>query len=289
MCCGGSSSDKEEHSDGGGCCGKSGGQTEKLEMWKQKKKDLVDYKFKDVDVSKFRDTRLSNIRKYIQMLTASSNYFLFIALDVQISYWLLKADPALYPHASASGAAYAAVSGLNIAWLCYNIYKAYTIVKSDDISDAYIHAETYRFKTITSFDVFCFFTKITSSRSCRDKAVLYVYDTLYQLPQIIFVKAPQIAIVLANTDALNVFANADNGIPKSQTSAAMKFGLLVLELGCRCFAVFIMWPWLRCCMGRRSLPEYANYLIESSVNSLVKTGKADVNQPEDEEKGGCCG
>jgi len=223
------------------------------------------------------------------MLSASTNYFLFIALDAQICYWLFMADETQYPTAKAAGAAYAAFSAVNIAWICYNIYKAYKVVTSDDISDAFIHNESYRFRTITSFDVFCFFTQVTAKRSSRDKLVLYVYDSLYQLPQILCVKVPQVVILVYSHQALSAFASTPDGsdIPKSQTSAAMKFGLLAAELAARVFAVCILWPWVRCCMHKRSLPEYANYLIESRINALVKTGKADVNQPEEEAKG-CC-
>jgi len=274
----------------GSCCSNdSTGKGEKVQLWKQKKTQLVDYKFKDVDVSKFRNTSMSSIRKYIQMLTASSNYFLFIALDIQIAYWLINADPVLYPTAKNGGIAYAAISALNIAYLCYNIYKGVQIYLSDDISDAFNQHEAYRIRNILSYDVFCFFTQITAKRSCRDKVVLYVADTLYQLPQLVSVKAPQLAIMMTYHDALKVFANSENGIPESQTSAAMKFGLLMGELGLRMFAIFILFPWVKCCMRQDSLAEYANYLIESRVNALVKTGKADVREDaEEEEQKGCC-
>lgn len=290
-CCGGGEDNKDKN-DAGGCCSCCGGGNEKqgLETWRQKKKELTDYKFKDVDVSKFRDTGFCMLRRYGQMLSVSTNYFLFIALDIQVSYWLFKADPTLYPNAKACGAAYAAFSALNIAWLLYNIYKAYTIINSGDISDAFIHHESYRFLTITNYNIFCFFTQITFNRTCRDKTVLYVFDSLYQIPQIIFIKAPQAAILLTSYQALGLFASTEEGasIPKSQPSADLKFGFLMAELGFRVFAVFILWPWVRCCMNKRSLPEYANYLIESQVNALVKTGKADLNQPEEQDKGGCC-
>jgi len=302
-CCGDSESKSGGGSSGGGggtsnsneksgCCSCScgGNKGEKIQAWKEKKKDLVDYKFKDVDVSKFRNTTLSGIRKYITMLSGSTNYFLFIALDVQIIYWLFQADATLYPHAAAGGAGYAAITGLNMIWLGYNFYKAYNIIKSDDISDAFQHSETYRIRTIISYDVFCFFTKLTAKRTCRDKVVLFVVDSIYQLPQLIAIKAPQVAIMMYNNDALNVFSNSKNGIPTSQTSADMKFSLLLLELGTRMFAICFLFPWVRCCMNRDSLPQYADYLIESRVNALVKSGKADVNEPEDEEQGGgCCG
>lgn len=296
MCGGGDKSGSEGKEEGGccscNCCGGGGEKGEKMQLWKQKKNELVDYKFKDVDVSKFRDTSIKGIRKYITMLTASMNYFLYIALDVQIAYWLFQADPNLYPNAQASGIAYAVITGLNWAWIGYNVYKAYNIIKSDDISDAFTHSESYRIRNIMSYDVFCFFIKLTAKRTCRDKMVLFIADSVKQLPQLIAVKAPQVAIMMVNHDALNVFASSSQGeIPKSQASADMKFGLLMMELGARMFAVCILYPWVRCCMNRDSLPEYANYLIESRVNALVKSGKADINEKEDEEQGGggCCG
>lgn len=293
MCWGGSNDtdNNNSNSNGGGCCGGGGGggeKGEKMEKWRQKKQELVDYKFKDVDVSKFRDTGLCMIRRYMTMLAASSNYFLFIALDIQVSYWLFQADETKFPQAKAAGAAYAAVSALNIVWICYNIYRAYQIYQSDDISDAFIHPETYRFRTIFHYDVFCFFNLITLNRTCKDKIVLYVYDSIRQLPQLICVKLPQIAIMMFANDALSVFANDENGIPKSQASADMKFSLLVSELGFRWFAICFLYLWVRCCMGQSSLPEYANYLIESRVNLLVKEGKASLLTQEEEEKGGCC-
>jgi len=290
MCCGDSKDNKSSTGGGGGCCGGGAQKGEKMEKWRQKQKELHDYKFSDVDVSKFRVTKLANIRKYITMLMASTNYFLFIALDVQVSYWLFQADPNEFPQAVACGAAYAAVSGLNIAWTFYNIYRAYQIYQSNDISDAFIHPETYRFRTIISYDVFCFFNLVTAKRSCKEKIVLWVYDSIRQLPQIVFVKAPQLAIMMFANDALKVFANKDNGIPPSQASADMKFSLLVAEIWSRFFAVTFMYMWVKCCMGQDSLPEYANYLVESRINTLVKNGGASLAPEEDEDqKGkGCC-
>jgi len=275
-----------------GCCcsNDSTGKGEKVQLWKQKKTQLVDYKFKDVDASKFRDTSISGIRKYIQMLIATSNYFLFVALDIQISYWLLQADPTVYTNVRVGGILYAVFSAISIAFLCYNIYRGVQIYQSDDISDAFIQTEAYRMRNILSYDIFCFFTQITAKRTRRDKIVLYVSDSLYQMPQIMAVKAPQLAIMMTFHDALKVFANSENGIPTSQTSAAMKFGLLMGELALRMFAILILFPYVKCCMKQDSLAEYANYLVESRVNALVKTGKADIREDAEveEEKGGCC-
>jgi len=302
-CCSSSSSSssssggKDNSNEDSGCCASSccgnkssGGDSEKLQAWKQKKTQLVDYKFKDVDTSKFRDTSMKGIRQYIQMLTASMNYFLFIALDVQIIFYLFEADPNEYPKAMAGGIAYAILTGISFFYLGYNIYKAYQIIQSDDISDAFLHHEAYRIRNIMSYDVFCFFTQLTKKRSCKDKTVLYVSDSLYQLPQIIAIKAPQMAIMMVNNDVLHVFSDSKNGIPKSQTSADMKFAVLVLELWLRAFAVFILYPWIKCCKKQDDVPQYANYLVESRINNLVKSGKAGLNEEEEEEdnKGGCC-
>jgi len=123
----------------------------------------------------------------------------------------------------------------------------------------------------------------------KEKIVLYVYDSIRQLPQIIGVKAPQLAIMMYANGALNVFANKDNGVPPSQASADMKFSLLIGELFLRIWAVSFLYLWVKCCMGQSDLPEYANYLIESRVNTLVKNGKASLITPEEEEKSkGCC-
>jgi len=281
------------------CCGGCGGsETTKLKQgeeseWVKKSKDLSDYKFKDVDTSKFRQLNKTTVKKYVTMLTGTSNYVLFFVLDVFVTYWLLKADPNEFPKARTGGILYGVFSGIGFAYLIFNIGKAVKIIKSDDVSDSFIHTESYRIRCLMSFDVFCFFAKVTAARKCKDKMVLYVYDSLYQLPQILLVKVPQIVIMTVNNDALKMFSDSKNEIPTSQSSANMKFSLLLLELALRAFAVFIMYPWLKCCMMRTSdLPKYANYLIESRINTLVKNGKADLNQEEEEDTGGkgcsCC-
>lgn len=104
MCCGArdnkkSSSEKSgEKSEGccGGCCGGCSGckccgtnEAEKDPNWQKKKENLKDYKFKDVDLSKFRVMTMANFKSYITMLTVSLQYFLNYAVDIQIAYFLI--------------------------------------------------------------------------------------------------------------------------------------------------------------------------------------------------------
>jgi len=285
-CCGGrekSSSTEESGGCCGGCCGGCGGckccgatEASTNPNWKQKKETLKDYKFKDVDLSKFRIMTIANVRKYITMVTVSLQYFLNYGVDIHIAYTLLTVDRDLYPKAFPSGIAYAVFAGMGTAILAYSIYRAVQVIQSDDISDAFIQHEAYRFKSILSYDVFCFFNLVTSKRSTKDKVVLFVKDTLYQLPQIISVKIPEFILIMNNIDALKMFAsqNSNSGIPGSQWSANMKFSVLLLELAGRMFAVFILFPWVKCCMVKQDINEYADYLIESRINDLVEKGGA---------------
>jgi len=226
---------------------------------------------------------MKNFRKYITMLTVSFNYFLNYALDIQIAYYLILADPELYPIARASGIAYAVFAGVGTAILAYNIYRAVKIIESDDISDAFGHAEAYRWRSIFSYGTFCFFNKLTSSRSCKDKIVLYVRDSIVQLPQLILVKIPEFVLIMHNIDALQLFASSEkkSDIPKSQVSANMKFSTLMIELWVRALAIFILFPIVKCCFLKgTNINEYSNFLIESKVNDLVEKGDAEIGVSE---------
>lgn len=80
---------------------------------------------------------------------------------------------------------------------CYDLYVAYGIVKSDDVSgiplfrifsfcsnlnltDSFIDPMTYSVHSVRWYDRFCFFKAVESNtENYSDQAVIFAYRTLY--------------------------------------------------------------------------------------------------------------
>jgi len=204
--------------------------------------------------------------KYLFLWNSAISYFYNFGLDMYIAYSLLTVDLEIYPTADQGGMAYGVFTALSVGWLIYNLYEARTILSQGKICEAYVHQESYRLSTLFSVQKFTLYSKV--SKGLKDRWILFLLDSMYQLPQIIFVRIPQFILILFFRQALQAFHISKAG---SFIAVFLKLMLLIFELGCRVMVIQLSFPWVMCCLKKdETLYQRANTMIRRHMEALLQ-------------------
>jgi len=209
--------------------------------------------------------------KYIFMWNTVGTYFYNYGLDMYIAYCLFTADHIVYPNVDQGGVAYGVFSLLSFGWLVYNLLEARSILSQGKICETYVHQESYRLSTLFSIQKITLYSKV--SKGLKDHWILFLLDSMYQLPQIIFVRIPQLILIFYFNQPLQAFHISKAG---SFIATLLKLVLLVFELGARVAVIQLSFPWVMCCLSKNeTLYQRANHMIKKHMEELLEGKEID--------------
>lgn len=265
-------------------------------------KDLVDVAFRDVNLRAFYTHSCQTAVMYL-FSAALAFYFIYgFITDILC----LNSTAASGQHSLAI--AYALTILVSLGLLCFDVYRARVVLRTEDISDCFTNNDAARFLRLQK-PIFNFFTALSDDFSCSDKLAFFIFFAINDARRLLLVEVPQfilINIAVASvvvspqgrcekqTDDAFCFSDACLDCLQTHTADAthkniqfLKIGVLLLS-GARFLFSAICYPFLRAiiankfsknCSGpitRGSVRSYCTYLIDKRVTELLQETKGSV-------------
>ncbi|KAI8096735.1 uncharacterized protein BX664DRAFT_257542, partial [Halteromyces radiatus] len=163
---------------------------------KWKREFVPDHKFDYIDLTEFRSKSCWYYIRYMIMYIAIIISFAAYCADIWsacilliYNQWSLSSPPKIPLYISKW--IFVGCIILSFILLAWDIRKARIVMASRDISYAATNNIAFRYMSVKSYNAFCLFLRIQSSRKFSDTAAFYVFFTLKGWKRLLFAQGPR--------------------------------------------------------------------------------------------------
>lgn len=231
--------------------------------------DLEDYRFKDIDLTKFRiNTCMGRFWWIVTILLSAQTVWGYIS-DGLVVYttWRDTRDVG-------ATVAYLLTVIISTTILVCELKEARSIYRSGDVSDTCTNSEAYRYQRLRSYDSYCLFKQIGAHTTCNDTFLSMCYFALKGWVRSVFVTLPQLGITLYMSTALESMPTSGAWVSNNWA-----LGLKILLTGYYILVLLISalaYPCLRCYitaqMGHKDydLKQLYTFVVDKALNKAIR-------------------